>query len=67
MSFLEEQMLEVSIWNRNNVYGKCTIDLRSLPRERTQGLWQQLEETTAEVFLLVSLVSIDYGMIDLLF
>ena len=48
-------MLEVSIWNRNTAYGKCTIDLRSLPRERTAQLWQQLEETTAEVFLLLTI------------
>ncbi|KAJ6643284.1 Multiple C2 and transmembrane domain-containing protein [Pseudolycoriella hygida] len=53
--FDDEQMLEVSIWNRNIAYGKCTIDLRSLPRERTHGLWQQLEETTAEVFLLLTI------------
>lgn len=48
-------MLEVSIWNRNTTYGKCTIDLRSLPRERTAQLWQQLEESTAEVFLLLTI------------
>lgn len=38
--FDEDQILEVSIWNRNTMYGKCSIDLRSLPRESTHGIWQ---------------------------
>lgn len=53
--FDEDQILEVSIWNRNVSYGKCTIDLRSLPRERTHGLWQQLDEGSVEVFLLLTI------------
>lgn len=38
--FDEDQVLEVSVWNRNTMHGKCSIDLRSLPRERTHCLWQ---------------------------
>lgn len=53
--FDEDQLLEVSVWNRNNSYGKCIIDLRSLPRERTHGLWQQLEDSSVEVFLLLTI------------
>lgn len=53
--FDEDQMLEVTIWNRSQQYGKCTIDLRSLPRERTHGLWQQMEDCTCEVFLLLTI------------
>lgn len=53
--FDEDQMLEVTMWNRSIQYGKCTIDLRSLPRESTHGLWQQLEDSTAEVFLLLTI------------
>lgn len=37
--FDEEQFLEVTIWRRNTQLGKCTIDLRSLPREVTHNLW----------------------------
>lgn len=43
------------MWNRSIQFGKCTIDLRSLPRESTHGLWQQLEDSAAEVFLLLTI------------
>lgn len=48
-------MLEVTLWNRNTQTGKCRIDLRCLPREQTHGLWQQLEDSTAEVFFLLTI------------
>lgn len=53
--FDEDQMLEVTVWNRGSQYGRCTIDLRSLTRETTHGLWQQLEDSAAEVFLLLTI------------
>lgn len=53
--FDEDQILEVTLWNRNNQLGKCKIDLRCLPREQTHGLWQQLEDTPAEVFFLLTI------------
>lgn len=43
------------LWNRNVQYGKCTIDLRSLPRETTQSFWQQLDECLTEVYLMLTI------------
>lgn len=53
--FDEDQNLELTLWNRSTQYGKCTIDLRSLPRESTHSLWQQLEDCTTEVFLMLTI------------
>lgn len=53
--FDEDQALEVQVWNRNTSYGKCIIDLRSLPRERTHGLWEPLDDSAVEVFLLLTI------------
>lgn len=53
--FDEDQNLELVLWNRSTQYGKCTIDLRSLPRESTHSLWQQLEECSTEVFLMLTI------------
>lgn len=35
--------------------GKCVIDLRSLPRERTHGMWQTLEDLAGSIFLLLTI------------
>ncbi|XP_055701211.1 multiple C2 and transmembrane domain-containing protein isoform X1 [Phlebotomus papatasi] len=53
--FDEEQNLEVSVWRRNVQLGKCIIDLRSLPRERTHGMWQTLEDLAGSIFLLLTI------------
>uniref|UniRef100_A0A1B0DNA4 C2 domain-containing protein n=1 Tax=Phlebotomus papatasi TaxID=29031 RepID=A0A1B0DNA4_PHLPP len=53
--FDEEQNLEVSVWRRNVQLGKCVIDLRSLPRERTHGMWQTLEDLAGSIFLLLTI------------
>lgn len=53
--FEEEQMLEMVLWNRSTQYGKCTIDLRSLPREETHSLWQQLEDSSTEIYLMLTI------------
>ncbi|XP_055612277.1 multiple C2 and transmembrane domain-containing protein isoform X2 [Uranotaenia lowii] len=53
--FDEDQMLELVVCGKYNTYGKCTIDLRSLPRERTHGMWHPLEECTGEVHLMLTI------------
>ncbi|XP_050073733.1 multiple C2 and transmembrane domain-containing protein isoform X1 [Anopheles maculipalpis] len=53
--FDDDQLLEVIVCGKYNTYGKCTIDLRSLPRERTHGIWQPLEECTGEVHLMLTI------------
>lgn len=53
--FDDDQMLELVICGKYNTFGKCTIDLRSLPRERTHGIWQPLEECTGEVHLMLTI------------
>lgn len=53
--FDEDQLLEVTVWRRGAQLGRCTIDLRSLSRESTHGMWQQLEDCSAEVFLLLTI------------
>ncbi|XP_055687103.1 multiple C2 and transmembrane domain-containing protein isoform X2 [Lutzomyia longipalpis] len=53
--FDDEQNLEVSVWRRNTQLGSTKLDLRSLPRERTHGMWQALEESAGEVYLLLTI------------
>lgn len=53
--FDEDQLLECTVWRRGAQLGRCTIDLRALERESTHGLWQQLEDCSAEVFLLLTI------------
>lgn len=53
--FEEEQTLEIVLWNRSTQYGRCTIDLRSLPREETHSLWQQLEDSSTEIYLMLTI------------
>lgn len=51
----EDQILEITLWNRSTQYGRCIIDLRSLPREQTQSLWQQLEDSSTEIYLMLTI------------
>lgn len=53
--FDEEQILEVSVWRRNTQLGKAIIDLKSLPRESTHSMWQALEESAGEVYLMLTI------------
>lgn len=53
--FDDDQLLELIVCGKYNTYGKCTIDLRSLPRERTHGMWQPLEECTGEVHIMLTI------------
>lgn len=53
--FEEEQSLELTMWNRSTLYGRCLIDLRSLPREETQSLWQKLEDSSTEIYLMLTI------------
>lgn len=53
--FDDEQILEVSVWRRNTQLGRCTIDLRSLPRESTHNMWQALDESAGEVYLMLTI------------
>ncbi|XP_037910597.1 multiple C2 and transmembrane domain-containing protein isoform X2 [Hermetia illucens] len=49
--FDEDQILEVGLWSKNSVLGRCTIDLSKLPRETTHAIWQQFEDHHGEVFI----------------
>lgn len=53
--FEEEQILELIMFNRNTQYGRCLIDLRSLPREETQCLWQKIDDSTTEIYLMLTI------------
>lgn len=53
--FDDDQLLELVVCGKYNTYGKCTIDLRSLPRERTHGIWQPLEECPGEVHIMLTI------------
>lgn len=48
-------VLDVSVWRRNAQIGKCSIDLRTLPREITHSMWQGLEESAGEVYLMLTI------------
>lgn len=50
----EDQQLEITAWNRNTHYGRGVIDLRELPRERTQSIWHSLDSAT-EVYLMLTI------------
>lgn len=53
--FDDDQLLELIVYGKYNTYGKCTIDLRNLPRESTHGMWHPLEECTGEVQLMLTI------------
>ncbi|XP_031618309.1 multiple C2 and transmembrane domain-containing protein [Contarinia nasturtii] len=53
--FEEEQSLEITLWNRSTQYGKCIIDLRNFPREETKSLWHRLDDTSTEVYLMLTI------------
>lgn len=53
--FDEDQQLELSLWNRNIMYGKVVIDLSSFERESTHGIWKSFEECSGEVFLMLTI------------
>lgn len=48
-------MLEVVVCTKSANLGKCFIDLRSLPRETTQNLWNKFEDCIGEIFLLLTI------------
>uniref|UniRef100_A0A182NHJ8 C2 domain-containing protein n=1 Tax=Anopheles dirus TaxID=7168 RepID=A0A182NHJ8_9DIPT len=52
--FDDDQLLELFVCGKYTSY-KCTIDLRSLARERTHGIWQPLEECPGEVHLMLTI------------
>uniref|UniRef100_A0A1I8PKP5 C2 domain-containing protein n=1 Tax=Stomoxys calcitrans TaxID=35570 RepID=A0A1I8PKP5_STOCA len=53
--FEDDQQLEISLWNRNTVYGKATIDLSIFERENTHGIWKPFEDCPGEVFLMLTI------------
>uniref|UniRef100_A0A1A9WYX3 C2 domain-containing protein n=1 Tax=Glossina brevipalpis TaxID=37001 RepID=A0A1A9WYX3_9MUSC len=53
--FDEDQTLELSLWNRNSLYGKASIDLSSFQRETTHGIWKSFEDCPGEVFLMLTI------------
>lgn len=53
--FEEEQSLEITLWNRSTQYGKCVIDLRNVPREETQSLWQRLDDSSTEIYIMLTI------------
>lgn len=53
--FEEEQSLEITLWNRSTQYGKCVIDLKNIPREETQSLWQRLDDSSTEIYLMLTI------------
>ena len=53
--FEEDQSLEISLWNRNIMYGKSTIDLAAYPREITHAVWQPFDDCGGEVFLMMTI------------
>lgn len=53
--FDEDQTLEMVLWNRSIAYGKATIDLRNFERECTHNVWHALEDSTTEIFLMLTI------------
>ncbi|XP_054740886.1 multiple C2 and transmembrane domain-containing protein isoform X1 [Anastrepha obliqua] len=53
--FDEDQNLEISLWNRNALYGKVNIDLSVFQRETTHCIWRAFEDCSGEVFLMLTI------------
>lgn len=53
--FDDDQILEIVVCGKYNNYGRCTIDLSSLPRECTHTIWQPLEDCPAEVLTMLTI------------
>ncbi|XP_039954428.1 multiple C2 and transmembrane domain-containing protein isoform X1 [Bactrocera tryoni] len=53
--FDDDQNLEISLWNRNALYGKANIDLSVFQRETTHGIWRAFEDCSGEVFLMLTI------------
>ncbi|XP_037928504.1 multiple C2 and transmembrane domain-containing protein-like isoform X1 [Teleopsis dalmanni] len=53
--FDEDQSLEISLWNRNTLYGKANVDLSVFERENTHGIWKPFEDCPGEVFLMLTI------------
>lgn len=53
--FEEEQILEMSLWNKNTMYGKCSIDLSQYQREATHGIWKAFEDCPGEVNIMLTI------------
>ncbi|XP_036332548.1 multiple C2 and transmembrane domain-containing protein [Rhagoletis pomonella] len=53
--FDEDQNLELSLWNRNALYGKANIDLSVFQRETTHGIWRAFEDCSGEVLLMLTI------------
>ncbi|KAI6179801.1 Multiple C2 and transmembrane domain-containing protein 2 [Aphelenchoides besseyi] len=51
----ENQLLDVMIRDKNNVLGKCSIDLSRFERELTKERWYQLDNDAGNVLLLITI------------
>lgn len=45
----------MSLWNKNIMYGKCSIDLSQYQRETTHGIWKVFEDCPGEVNIMLTI------------
>ncbi|KAJ8960224.1 hypothetical protein NQ318_003949 [Aromia moschata] len=54
-----DQQLEITVWDkdrsRDDFMGRCVINLSELDREKTYGLWQELEDGAGSLHLLLTI------------
>ncbi|KAJ8883485.1 hypothetical protein PR048_015329 [Dryococelus australis] len=55
----QSQELEVTLWDKDrakdDLMGRCMLDLSQLEREKTHRIWQELEEGAGSIFLLLTI------------
>ncbi|XP_063222777.1 multiple C2 and transmembrane domain-containing protein isoform X3 [Bacillus rossius redtenbacheri] len=55
----QSQELEVTVWDKDrakdDLMGRCVLDLSQLEREKTHRLWLELEEGAGSIFLLLTI------------
>ncbi|XP_076336283.1 multiple C2 and transmembrane domain-containing protein-like isoform X2 [Tachypleus tridentatus] len=60
MYYDQSKILEITVWNkdyhnRDDVMGRCIIDLNTLEKEKTHSLWKDLEDGAGSIYLLLTI------------
>ncbi|XP_022252034.1 multiple C2 and transmembrane domain-containing protein 1-like, partial [Limulus polyphemus] len=56
----QSKMLEITVWdkdyhNKDDIMGRCTIDLNTLEKETTHRIWKNLEDGAGSIFFLLTI------------
>ncbi|XP_076373658.1 multiple C2 and transmembrane domain-containing protein 1-like [Tachypleus tridentatus] len=56
----QSKMLEITVWdkdyhNKDDIMGRCTVDLNTLEKETTHRIWRNLEDGAGSIFFLLTI------------